>query len=182
MIANALRRMQEDLSGLLPVFLLALAMLATPGAGQAQSYGVMSCDELWYARNAIFAEKGYCFKTARAIQTFGPRCYPPYGKLNAGEQAEVDFIRSVEARKGCSSGDGGGGSTGGGFSPYAAMSCDQLWYERNAIYAAKGYCFKTERAIRTFGPGCYPPYGKLNAGEQSRVNEIQTWEQRKGCR
>ena len=35
------------------------------------------------------------------------------------------------------------------------QSCDQLWYERNSIYKAAGYCFQTERAIRTFGnAGC----------------------------
>lgn len=39
---------------------------------------------------------------------------------------------------------------------YWSMSCEQLWYERNAIYKAHGYCFRTERAIRTFGnDGCY---------------------------
>ena len=38
---------------------------------------------------------------------------------------------------------------------YWSMSCAQLWYERNAIYKAHGYCFKTDRAIRTFGnEGC----------------------------
>lgn len=39
---------------------------------------------------------------------------------------------------------------------YWSMSCEQLWYERNAIYKAHGYCFRTERAIRTFGnEGCF---------------------------
>ena len=41
--------------------------------------------------------------------------------------------------------DGGGSDTG--------MTCDQLWVARNSIYKARGYCFKTERAIRYFGSG-----------------------------
>jgi YARHG domain len=63
----------------------------------------------------------------------------------------------------------------------AGMSCNALLTERNSIYACNGYCFKTERARAVFGPGCFPPYGKLSGWEQSRVNELQMWEQRKGC-
>ncbi|HMN85422.1 MAG TPA: YARHG domain-containing protein [Bauldia sp.] len=64
---------------------------------------------------------------------------------------------------------------------YAAMTCSQLWYARNAIYAENGYCFKTARARAVFGPGCFAPYGKLSSYEQQQVNEIQYWENRKGC-
>ncbi len=43
-------------------------------------------------------------------------------------------------------------------SPAAAQSdpeCDHLWERRNSIYAAAGYCFKTDRAIAHFGNiGC----------------------------
>jgi hypothetical protein len=62
-----------------------------------------------------------------------------------------------------------------------SMSCSELWYERNAIYAEKGYCFETRRAIREFGPACFPPYGELSRREQRRVNDIREWERRKGC-
>jgi len=58
----------------------------------------------------------------------------------------------------------------------------ELWYARNAIYAEKGYCFKTKRARRVFGKACFPPYGKLSGSEQSRVNRIVREERRKGCR
>ena len=44
----------------------------------------------------------------------------------------------------------------------AGMSCNALWTERNSIYARNGYCFKTARARAVFGPGCFPPYGKLS--------------------
>lgn len=61
-------------------------------------------------------------------------------------------------------------------------SCDELWYQRNEIYARNGYCFKTERARRTFGAGCFPPYGRLTGWEKERVARIEEWEYRKGCR
>jgi hypothetical protein len=62
------------------------------------------------------------------------------------------------------------------------MSCDELWYERNAIYADAGYCFKTQRARSVFGRRCYPPYGNLSPSEKRRVSRIEEWEYRKGCR
>lgn len=64
---------------------------------------------------------------------------------------------------------------------YEDMSCDELWYARNSIYARNGYCFKTDRARSVFGPGCYPPYGQLRGRDRARVNEIQMWEARYGC-
>lgn len=34
-------------------------------------------------------------------------------------------------------------------------SCDALWQQRNSIYKAAGYCFKTSKAVATFGnDGC----------------------------
>lgn len=65
---------------------------------------------------------------------------------------------------------------------YWNLNCNQLWYERNLIYANRGYCFQTQRAIRTFGPRCYPPYGQLTDAEHRRVAEIIRWERRRGCR
>jgi hypothetical protein len=62
-----------------------------------------------------------------------------------------------------------------------SMSCGELWYARNAIYARNGYCFQTARARETFGLGCFPPYGRLGGWEQRRVQELQMWEQRRGC-
>lgn len=65
--------------------------------------------------------------------------------------------------------------------PLRYMSCGELWYARNAIYAQNGYCFQTTRAIRVFGPACFPPYGRLSSYEQRQVNDIIAWERRKGC-
>lgn len=61
------------------------------------------------------------------------------------------------------------------------MSCSQLWYARNKIYADNGYCFQTERARSVFGAGCFPPYGRLSPSAQARVNELQYWENQRGC-
>lgn len=63
----------------------------------------------------------------------------------------------------------------------AGMSCNELWYARNQIYARNGYCFRTARARAVFGAGCFPPYGQLSGWERSRVNQIQMWEGRNGC-
>ena len=59
---------------------------------------------------------------------------------------------------------------------YANLSCGQLWYERNAIYAQYGHCFQTAQAISAFGRACFPPYGRLPPSAQARVNAIISWE------
>jgi hypothetical protein len=75
------------------LFLLVLAgTFFIAGEAEARPYSQMSCYELWYARNAIFAREGYCFTTRQAINTFGRRCYPPYGRLTRWEADEVDRI------------------------------------------------------------------------------------------
>ncbi|MDI4663340.1 YARHG domain-containing protein [Xanthobacter autotrophicus] len=79
-------------SGAVPAF--------TPAA-QAQALSELSCRALWYQRNAVYAERGYCFKTADAIATFGERCFPPYGQLTPSQQRYVDEVKMWEARKGC---------------------------------------------------------------------------------
>lgn len=62
-----------------------------------------------------------------------------------------------------------------------AQSCGQLWYARNSIYSAAGYCFKTAQAIGAFGEGCFPPYGRLSPTQQAQVNAIKAQERRQGC-
>jgi hypothetical protein len=73
------------------------AAILVPAAARGES-----CDQLWQARNSIFAAAGHCFKTSRAIAVFGPRCYPPYGRLTAPQQARVNSIIAEERRLGCS--------------------------------------------------------------------------------
>lgn len=59
------------------------------------------CDRLWYQRNQIYADAGYCFKTARARAVWGRNCFPPYGQLTPREQAAVSRIERMEIRNGC---------------------------------------------------------------------------------
>jgi len=68
-----------------------------------------------------------------------------------------------------------------GVSYYSTLSCAELWHERNAIFADAGMCFKGARAIKAFGAGCQPPFGKLPAHKQNVIKEIRSFEDQKGC-
>ena len=50
------------------IFAMSLFVIPTVSA---QSYRGYSCDELWEARNEIYKNAGYCFKTSKAIRRFG---------------------------------------------------------------------------------------------------------------
>jgi len=89
---------------------LGLGMIS-PSAVLAQSYADMGCYDLWYARNAIFANAGECFKKPRTVQVFGHRCYAPYGQLNDYDDNRVHQIKYWERRKGCQNGYSGNTST-----------------------------------------------------------------------
>jgi hypothetical protein len=66
-----------------------------------------------------------------------------------------------------------------------SADCQQLWVERNSIYKALGYCFKTARAIAYFGnAGCtYDNEADLNMTPdiRRRIAEITREERRRGC-
>lgn len=65
------------------------------------------------------------------------------------------------------------------------LGCDQLWTVRNGIFAARGYCFQTERGKQEFGnDGCH--YADQNAVplndyERANIRLIQSIEKRRGC-
>jgi hypothetical protein len=65
----------------------------------------LSCDSLWTARNTIFYENGYCFKTSRALSVFSnAECsYPDQATvpLNDYERSNIAKIVQVERQKGC---------------------------------------------------------------------------------
>lgn len=69
--------------------------------------------------------------------------------------------------------------------PAAAQSCEALWYQRNEIYKAQGYCFRTQRGIRAFGnAGCQYDNMEdvpLSANQRRLVAEIQREERAYGC-
>jgi hypothetical protein len=79
--------------------LSAIGFISTVQAGAPASE--YSCDELWRERNSILAEKGYCFKTAKAIAVFGRGCFPPYGKLEQWQKRRVAEVKLWEHRRGC---------------------------------------------------------------------------------
>ncbi len=133
------------------LLILSVGFLMVGGEAQARSYAQMSCYELWYARNAIFAREGYCFTTRQAINTFGRRCYPPYGRLSRWEANEVDRIKYWERRKGC---------TGGYVAPAPAPSYGGGGYAQVAGIRPNGFL-----AVRT-GPGTrYPQIDSLYRGD-----------------
>ena len=60
--------------------------------------------------------------------------------------------------------------------------CLDLWYERNAIYDANGYCFGSEKGLANFSnEGCYTSDPRLNTDEKLRVDAIKAEEARRGC-
>lgn len=65
------------------------------------------------------------------------------------------------------------------------LGCDQLWTVRNGIFAARGYCFQTQRGIDEFGnTGCrYADQNEvpLNDYERANIRVIQAIEKRRGC-
>jgi hypothetical protein len=67
--------------------------------------------------------------------------------------------------------------------PASAESCYDLWYRRNEIFAANGYCFKTALGIDTFGNAdCYTSSPRLSRSDRREVNAIKAEEKRRGCR
>ena len=78
-------------------------LLGLAQQAQAQDASRMSCEELWLARNQIYANNGYCFQTQRARAIFGHGCVPPFGQLAPEEAREVSALQSWERRRGYSS-------------------------------------------------------------------------------
>jgi hypothetical protein len=69
--------------------------------------------------------------------------------------------------------------------PARADVCFDLWVERNSIYKAYGYCFKTPKAINYFGnAGCQYDYEgdiPFSRADKARVLSIKTQERALGC-
>ncbi|PHP67397.1 hypothetical protein CSC94_10200 [Zhengella mangrovi] len=76
---------------------LAAATAAIPTAASAQS-----CYDLWYERNLIYAENGYCFETRLARRVFRDYdCWTSNPRLSQREQRRVQRIQREERRRGC---------------------------------------------------------------------------------
>ena len=69
--------------------------------------------------------------------------------------------------------------------PARAESCDDLWYARNEIYKAQGYCFRTRRGIDAFGnAGCQYDNAEdvpLSAAQRRTIADIQREERARRC-
>ena len=86
----------------LPLSMLATLMFVGLSGSAAQA---QSCGDLWYERNSIFKQYGYCFKTSRAIRQFGnagcrydnERDLP----ISRRDRAQIDQIVRQERAMGC---------------------------------------------------------------------------------
>jgi YARHG domain-containing protein len=92
-----MHRLMTEKRSLGPFLAAAVISCAIPSAVLAADV----CQSLWQARNAIFANKGYCFESADAQAVFGKGCFPPFGKLTPAEEADVQRIKDVEAHQNC---------------------------------------------------------------------------------
>lgn len=67
-----------------------------------------------------------------------------------------------------------------------ASSCEELWTERNSIFKAAGYCFRSAQAIQAFGnAGCQfddEADVPLSARQRERVAQARATERELGCR
>lgn len=65
----------------------------------------LSCQNLWYVRNRVYDDHGYCFRTPDAIREFdNSDCYVRNAAkldINRREAQNISRIRQAEQRKGC---------------------------------------------------------------------------------
>ena len=84
---------------------------AGPDSVQAEAAPIVKdvadfdCEQLWFGRNSIFKEAGYCFKRSRAIAAFG-NAGCRYDDINAvlltpDNQNFVEAIQRIERTKAC---------------------------------------------------------------------------------
>ena len=72
-----------------------------PRSANAQDV-VAACSKLWYQRNAIYAQNGYCFKRQKSKMCFPNSCFgPAWGKLTVAQERAVAAIRARERALGC---------------------------------------------------------------------------------
>jgi hypothetical protein len=73
--------------------------LIVPGVAMAAK---PSCYDLWYARNAIYDENGYCFKSDLGKETFdNSDCWTSKPKFSKAEWAAILAIKDEEEARGC---------------------------------------------------------------------------------
>lgn len=84
--------------------------LGRTGCTDMESFSVgelrgLSCQNLWYVRNSIYNDNGYCFKTPAAKAEFdNSDCFVNNTsalRFNRHEQTNIDRVVRVEREKGC---------------------------------------------------------------------------------
>jgi hypothetical protein len=74
---------------------LTTSVMATPALAA-------SCYDLWYQRNVIFDNNGFCFTTSLGRRVFdNSDCYTSNPELSNSERRRVAQIRRQERRQGC---------------------------------------------------------------------------------
>jgi hypothetical protein len=71
-------------------------------------------------------------------------------------------------------------------SEFEGFRCSDLWYERNNVYHAYGYCFQGQRGKKRFGnQGCHRTAEQasqaMGAANRAFVQRVKDEEQRRGC-
>jgi YARHG domain len=83
----------------------ALAMVPVAPAHADDDFADWSCQALYLKRNGIYKQRGYCFKTAKAIKAFGNAgcSYDDIDDvpLSPDQHKAVARMRSTERAKGC---------------------------------------------------------------------------------
>ena len=84
------------------ISLAAAATIAALTALAPAPAAAQSCYDLWYERNRIYADNGYCFQTALGQRVFGNRnCWTSNPRLSRWERERVAQIQRQERRAGC---------------------------------------------------------------------------------
>ncbi len=79
--------------------MLGATLLFVTSGSMAQA---ASCYDLWYERNLIYAENGYCFSTSLGKRAFaGYNCWTKNPALSGSEKQRVAQLRAEEKRRGC---------------------------------------------------------------------------------
>jgi hypothetical protein len=61
-----------------------------------------SCFDLWYERNQIYDDNGYCFKSDLALEYFdNDDCWTRHPHFTKSEQRRIDDIVAEEKRRHC---------------------------------------------------------------------------------
>lgn len=176
--------------GLTVSIVLLLSSLA-PAAAQ-------HCWDLWYDRNVMYAERGFCFGGPISQAVFGTRCSTASVELTGAAKARLMGILAEERARGCvaqrqgwsaaqvraqltASGRIGAPPRVGGTSLAEARLCWELWFDRNALFAERGYCFDGPVSTAVFGTSCSAAEVELTGAAKERMEGIVVREAQLGC-